>query len=367
MERIRHAIAFLIVIAMLSAFTLPTYAFFQNTYCVSDLLKEKTVDGKRVMHLDGTDMHLLKASTAYAADSEKIAEIFCALGYTDSVIDQLEKNLSINSLDEIQSIQSTTSFIKENYLTNQQFVLSEKECLQELSQLESGNDDIIYYAASQNKSHENTPIADFTGYMKITISAIHTPNYGGKNTVGRYMFLVGCEWLRMPITRIQDCISLSGMAFTWPGKVVDGVENYMLVSSYTMTSRDGTTGVTSNTPILKEKGASAANMNENIGVYYKVDMPPMGWASNGSFVTYKDFSVVLMATARILDYNNRYQEPGVVVNYSHVRAAIKTDFTIGWHQDSKEDKGFKAKIAVSLTTKTVNYSDALSWDYASDF
>lgn len=367
MKRIRRVIAFFVVIAMLGAFTLPTYAFFQNTYCVSDLLKEKTVDGKRVMHLDGTDIHLLKASTAYATDAEKIAEIFHALGYADSVIDQLTENSAINSLDEIQSIQSTTSFLKENYLTNQQFVLSETECLQELSQLEPVNDDTIYYATSKNQTHENTPVADATGYMKITISAIHTPNYGGKNTVGRYMFLVGCEWLRMPITRIQDCISLSGTAFTWPGKVVDGVENYMLVSSYTMTSRDGTTGVTSNTPVLKEKGASAANMNANIGVYYKVDMPPMGWASNGNFVTYKDFNVALMATARLFDYNKRNQEPGVVVNYSHVRAAIKTDFTIGWHQDSKDDKGLKAKIAVSLTTKTVNYSDALSWDYALDF
>lgn len=96
-------------------------------------------------------------------------------------------------------------------------------------------------------------------------------------------------------------------------------------------------------------------------------MPPIGIAAFGSFVTYKDFSVLLVATARLTNYGNNNQQPGVVVNYSHVRAAIKTNFTVGWTKDNENDPGFKAKISASLTTKVVDYSDGLSWDYAGDY
>lgn len=101
------------------------------------------------------------------------------------------------------------------------------------------------------------------------------------------------------------------------------------------------------------------------GVYYDVPMPPLGWAANGSYVSYKDFGVLLFSSARVRDYSKKNQQIGVTVNYSHVRAAISLDPSVKWSYNDG-DFGFKAVIAKTLTTKVVDYSDALGWDYALD-
>lgn len=339
---------------LLTSFPATVFAYEYGEINISDMVNTRYTDSTTISIIYENDIRRIRNSNAKTyklkSDEEKFKEIFKALGIEFNEA-QRSALLSKVSLYDIGTIQTVTKYIEID--TNGNETLLDKA-----TALERANQAAT--AATQNSSHSSNSETSKNGYMKQQISVIHTPNYNGFGTTkGRYVMYGSCEWLKMPIFRKKDCISLSSTDFRWKNKGDDGISNYQLLVGYDVTTymRNGSTETHS---ALEDFGESAAYLDTTKGVYFEYDLPNDA-ANTQQSVTFSKLVFCIIAVGRVQNWGNAEQDVGVNLRYIHIQTTLETDISFDWLADSH------FVISTKATTIKKPYDFSYSWEYYSDY
>ena len=218
--------------------------------------------------------------------------------------------------------------------------------------------------STQARSSETGPTASDTmeepedskdGYMRQAITSIYTPHYNGTNsTIGRYVILGACQWLKNPFWRMTDAISLGGEDFRWR-KFHEDISNYNLFLTYEWVEfyNNGDTSVV--TQKSESYDEDDANIDSYKGVYFSFQLPTWGVNEEGSIAC--NLSFLISAVARVQYYNNPDHEIGVSMRYSHTYFSLTPNISFDWLSDDP------LVISTTASVASKNYDCSDGWDY----
>lgn len=357
---IRMLLTAVISLTIVATFPASVFAYEYGEPNLDVMIQVEKVGEKEISFISAEDINRIRVSKSRAyrnkTDEERLEEIFVALkmGFNEQ---QLEEALKLVKITDIGAIRTSTVYLEVDEYGNQKQI-SEEEALV----LSSVNNE------TQRSSETGTngsysmpePIDSKDGYMRQTFSAIYTPHYGGTNAmVGRYVILGVCQWLKNPIWRMVDAISIGGDDFRWR-KFHDDISNYNLYLTYEKVdffNNGDTSTITTNTVEYDEDDA---NIDAYKGVYFSFQLPTNGANQDGS-ITCNDISCLITAIARVQDYNNSNQDIGISMRYAHTYFTLTTSISFEWLSDDP--------LVISTTPTVVSkyYDCSDGWDYAEHY
>lgn len=345
-----------IICAICIMFSMPisALAYDYGYFDITNMVEKETIGEQTVYSINSTNINRIKTSKnnlyANLSDNEKLIRIFDSLdiSLTD---DQIQKVLENISLNHIENIQVTTTYIKETP-DGTQTIISEEEALL------ACNSDAL--STQSNPSHETGEITSNNGYMKQQLVTTYTPNYSGTGTtIGRYFMFGGCTWLKAPFTRKNDVISLRSTDFRWDTDETGSSNNYLYVF-YDQDEIPSGIGSTVTRSLSEEFNDSYAHVSADQGVCFEYNLPN-NVTSTITSLKYYNFSFLIMAVAWVHDYSNFSQILGVTLEYQHVKISLKANVSYSW-TPGNSDFG----VCTTLATSIDSYTLPLTWNYAND-
>lgn len=163
--------------------------------------------------------------------------------------------------------------------------------------------------------------------MEAQIIAIYTPNVNGnKTTVDRYMFLGVFDWLKTPVTRRTDAISLFSKDISWIDKGVEANSNYGLAVSYEKAVYDDNGLFISNEDIDVEFYENAADVTSEKGVYFTYNLPDNNPLAH---TVYSSFSFLILGTGMVTN-GTTTKYPSVDAEYIHITNPLSLPLNVSW-------------------------------------
>lgn len=357
---IRMLLTAVISLFIVSAFPVSVFAYEYGEPNLDEMIQVKKVGEKEITAISANDVNRIRISKSKTyrdkTDEEKLEEIFVAL-QMDLTEPQLEEALKMVDLTDIGAIRTSTIYLEVDEYGNQNQI-SKEEALS-LSSVDNSVQ-VLSSETGPTASHSMAKPQDSKdGYMRQTFSAIYTPHYSGTNsTIGRYVILGVCQWLKDPVWTMTDAISLGGEDFQWR-KFHTNISNYNLLLTYDMVQyySNGESIVTSEADTYDEDDA---NIDSYKGVYFSFNLPTFG-VNTESSVTFYNFSFLISAIARVRDYDDPGQELGIRMRYSHTYFSLTTNISFDWLSDDP--------LVISTTASVVSkyYDCSDGWDYAEHY
>lgn len=256
----------------------------------------------------------------------------------------------VNNFNEIGAVTGSIAYMKVDEVGNQT-VMSERDCLAAIEAENTLRKTVTDSYADDEKISSN-------GYMKQTIMAIYYRNA----PKGKYLIVCGSEWLKLPIIRIKDAMSVSSREMHWD--TTSGT--YGCIASYEETATTYTNGFVSNktTKQIENELTQLEAPNTYKGFRCEWILPTNKSyvsAGNGVSYTYSKLATVMVSHARVINYDNNKQLLAVDYRYLHMQPNLNIkEIIFSWAQDS-ENKWLVVAKNSSLIQK--NYDFCLSWDY----
>ncbi len=184
-------------IVMLSCFSIVANAYEPDVIASTIITATDGISEKK--EINATGMEKIKADDSLSTQN-KVVKIFEELG-----IDNIERSdiytELISDFDYINSIVTVKNYYETDSISGDIRKISKTECLNKIEKSQSPN-------SRSTVSEETT---SDNGYMSIATSAISKTN----ESLGTYDFIAAYEWLKTPITRSKDAISMASNGITW--------------------------------------------------------------------------------------------------------------------------------------------------------
>lgn len=350
MKKIMHFVSCVMcVIILLVSLSAGAYAFYEPN--IEDLTDTKIVDCglTQVSSIDSRNMYRIK-NIRSKTSQEKSQELFDSLGYEYNIDNPVITDIA-SRMDDIVDVVSQKQIIEVSPDGNQRIITQseyEKIVKEEAETAHS----------SSNRTNRYSHEGEYTspnGYMQQGITAFYL---GDKE--GLYRIIGLCLWLKTPVTRGVDAVSLgSGDIIVWDN-YPDG--EYYGGALYTETTIIN--GSVRKQDICVDMPNPPMLGSTQNGFYYTWRLPIDTASNNGTVasVTYKNLRFVMAGNCYVQDYDDHTQRLYVKLRYSHsqVKVAIENSFSpIG------SDSVFAVSAAIKIFMK--DYVSSLSWDYNSEF
>lgn len=350
MKKFVHFISCIMcVIILLTSLSAGAYAFYEPD--IEDLTDTKIVDCglTQVSSIDSRNMYRIK-NIRSKTSQEKSQELFDSLGYEYNINSPVITDIA-NRMDDIVDVVSKKQIIEVSPDGNQRVITPseyEKIAKEEAEMAQS----------SSNKANKYPHEGEYTssnGYMQQGITAFYLGDQEGL-----YRIIGACVWLKTPVTRGVDVVSLgSGDIIVWDN-YPDG--EYYGGASYTETTiingsvrKQDVWVDMSNPPLL----GSTQN-----GFYYTWRLPIDTASNNGTVasVTYTNLQFIMAGNCYVQDYDDHTQRLYVKLRYAHSQLGLTIE---GSFSPIGSDNVFSVSAIVKATVK--DYVSSLSWDYSSEF
>lgn len=296
------------------------------------------------------DLTLKTINKLDESNEEKVQEIFDSVGIAYVEESKMQKEI-IESLDTITNISVSTRYMKVDE-NGTQTVMSKEDCFSELQALET-TDTVVGLSANnsiQTRSSVSAGAAesaiDDYGYMQSDIAYI----YAGS---GEYLIVGQWQWLKTPLTRLEDGFSVCSPNMTFAGK---STNSYEKITSYRLKTYANDVLQIDRT----EKNTSQKDPkihDENIAVYYTWDLPNDANSLSNS-VDCSEFMCQLWATATVTDFDDYTQMLSITSRYIHKKLTTSAEF------------GFSVTggliLDVTLGIAKKDYDHSFVWNYLTD-
>lgn len=365
-KNIKIFIAFVLTVLLLFTFPATAFAYEYGSIDLNSMVQIRQYSDHEIRFLSGNNINRIRISKSakykYKSDKEKLKDIFTALDFTvsDQQFEKISENLK---LSHIESIHVETSYIKTDGVGNQTKVSREEAmeaAAEEEARLNSAQLNISPASTESDTgpttSHSSDVGTSEDGYMQMQIFAIYTPNYNGEGqSIGRYVFIGEYLWLKTPVMRKTDVISMHSDDINWYQKTTNGQSNYFLFAAYSKMTYDENGIFISNEDVIDSLDAISASVSSNSGVYFEYNLPNDNPLAQ---TLYRNFSFILFSVGRVIDYNNQYQFFMLDIRYVHIRNPLSASFSV--------NRG-PLGVTVSNFFAPEYYDWSHSWDYANDW
>ena len=309
------------------------------------------------------DLNIIKRGKRLS-DEEKFNELTEALGFEKvqeiDVFDEL-----VNDFENIGDIVTYTQYCSTDSSGNSK-VISKNYCLKmveeakELEKTKNSSNNQATFSTRNNSDDEGYKEVTETiisgsntspdnGYMEISIMIIYKKN----EPQGTYNFIASYTWLKNPVTRSTDAISLCSPDFKWSNKKSDFSATFMYTEVYNVNG-----SITEYPVSLESNNYDAKSAN---GVYFSFVLPKVHLSSSSDIgsvtVNQNDLTLLLTAKGRVDTYGVADQMIEVTARYAHVQVDLPTAVT--FELNPKD-------IGVSITGGALSkkyYENTISWDY----
>lgn len=350
----------LIAVLCIASISFPVYANTESNF--SSLIETQKQGLMESRYLSSADIKQIQLSQeSGSSDSEtKLKEIFSAMSFqlNNAQFAQVQK---VVALSDIGNIRVNTAYVKVDE-NGQQTLVSEQEAMKEARseslRLARGITEPALSPAAQlaaEGGHSGTPVTSPDGYMKMQIAVIYTPNYHGTGTtIGRYVVLGSCQWLKYIVTRAVDAIALMAKNFSWDNI---GYNSYALLATYNR--YEYLSGqLQSITPVTESKDESQAMTSVTQGVFFEYNLPNNAYMIGTSY-QYSDFAFLITGIGSVDEHHNPDKEITVGFQYVHARNALSISPTYTF--------GTGLSLDVSGLNIPEYYSTAYRWYYWNDY
>lgn len=293
-----------------------------TSYKETSVLDNKTMS--KILSLDGSNV-------------DKCEEIFENIGikYIEGSSKQQE---IVQNLDNIKRITSSASYVK-ICEDGTQVLLSEKQCLDEISKTNEINDNNGISRSSIISDNAEPKTSD-NGYMKMVVGYFYKGN-------GYFTIASQWEWLKEPTCRFKDAFSLFTTEMIWNNT---GTKSYERVIYYTRESnglgKEDVVESSSEDPVI-----------ESSGVYYTWNLPNDAISSDDVVRNY-DFMCQMWATARVQDYDDYTQYLDIYTTYIHKKVALIDSYSIAYNR-----KGVSLSLSGVSQIVKQTYTHYFGWNY----
>ncbi len=328
----KKVLSIFLVFAMLPVFLLDCFAI--SVEPVEDLIKTSYSGKSEIKEITAINMQKI-SNNQFVADDIKIKQIFNEIGVKNIEYSAIFNEL-VSEIDYIGAVISSSSYYELNDNDGTIRQIDKAECVSKVEQS----------AMPMNSSVGGETVSD-NGYMVITTSAVAKTN----EAVGTYSVIAYYEWLKLPITRSIDAVSVASDNITWD---MGNSTNYSAVMIAPYTYWDG---ITTTENVYSVTKSSPEGIYSN-GYYYSFDLPNNTVATTRSLV-YDGISMIVTGKGRVDDYDDGTQMLWINAKYAHVQ--IKSLFTIefGW------EIGSYPGVTISQGAITEKeYHNYLCWDYS---
>lgn len=317
---------------------------------IVNLVVVENIDGGLVKcgKIDATAMNKIRNNVHSISAREKIVEIFKAIDVDVTTDNPIVIDLS-QKIDTFDSMKSNTQIleISEN---GSERIISKNE-YHRIEQQEQRQDLISLYSSDPDSNHSNKETSK-NGYMELTLVT-----YFLRNQKGRYCAIGICKWLKAPLFRSVDAVSIGSDCVSWDQKE----DSYVGVSLYTETE---TIGNSINTrEVTNNLGIRGVDIKNGFFYTWKLPKDTVVSGTNNS-LTYKNLRIMISGYANVRKYNIHEQWIDMKLRYSHIQGKISTDSTFSLLDVGSPDV-FKISFSFSLAHK--NYYCPLKWDYSTEF
>ena len=326
-------------VIILSCFSITALAYEPNIILSAITTSTDGISEKK--EINATGMKRIKADDSLSTQN-KVVKIFDELGIDNIEHSDIYAEL-VSDFDYINSIVTVKNYYETDSITGDTRKISKTECLNKIEKSQSANS---RSSVSEEKLSDN-------GYMSIATTAISKAN----EALGTYNFIATYDWLKTPITRSTDAISMASNGITW----LSGQSNNYYSALFMYNETVYSNSVQTTTTITESK--SYPESFEIDGFYFSFDLPNNITAIGGdSGVRYDGFFMMLTAKGRVTNYANPNQMLNVNTKYAHVQ--IKSLLSVSFSWTLADDPG----VTISQGSLAENYySNYLSWDYSEHY
>ena len=326
-------------VIILSCFSITALAYEPNVILSATTTSTDGISEKK--EINATGMEKIKADTTLSTQN-KVVEIFEELG-----IDNIERSgiyaELVTDFDYINSIVTIKNYYETDSISGDTRKISKTECLNKIEKSQS--------AKSRSSISEET--TSDNGYMSIATTAISKSN----EAVGTYNFIASFEWLKTPLTRSTDAISMASNGITW----LSGESNNYYSANFMYNETVYSDGTQTTTTITESK--SYPESFETNGFYFSFNLPNNITSIGGDAgIRYDGFFMMVTAKGRVTNYSNANQMLNINTKYAHVQikslASVSFSWTLGDAPGVSISKG-------SLAEKY--YNNYLAWDYSDHY
>lgn len=346
MKKFAKFVSFVMCIALLCAsMSIGAYAFYEPN--IDDLVVTGVVDGglTHVSSISSRNMSRIQNINS-KSDEEKAMELLNSIGFECDIDSPAVADIA-KRIDKIKSVKSQQQIIEMSDSGTQRIITEEEYT--EIEKKSSNSSSNVARTAHQGSSTSSN------GYMQQTIMAFYLGD-----PEGLYRILGGCVWLKEPLVRQVDAVSLGAAdsIFVWEN---NKDADFYGAQTYVQTYSSGTTF--SKTDIIDEAKNPPEIAEEN-GFFYTWRLPVNDAGIDASTsIIYSEFQYLIAGNCRVQDYDDHTQMLSIKIRYAH--AQLTPTFDISYSISPSEDVFAITGFFPSINVK--NYYARLSWDYASEF
>ncbi len=284
--------------------------------------------------------------------SQKNNIILLTLGYTEEeleAIGQAEIDLFMANASEVS--------LKEEYIKVDQdgtkLPISKEQCEKEVLEIERSELGLSLQSilppeggGGSSTIDTNNTFNTADGYMRILTTMAYQV---GLTEKGWYYVSGTYTWLKMPVVRIKDGISLSASNVVWPTDISDSYST-MTYKWNDSLARTGT---------VTEKKTTDRTIKEN-GLGYTYWLPQNTYNSSINY-TYNINSIVLYLRGRIRINQPSIPTPvGVYSMYTHLTYYVGVDPQFSW---SPGAGGLSASVGAGIYVNSTEYTSGCTTNY----
>lgn len=211
--------------------------------------------------------------------------------------------------------------------------LSKEECLKRIKIEETAEQarlksfqESSRQAVPQLKANGEITGGEFTSsnqYMEMALIAV---DQSTKASPGEYMIFGIAHWLKTPLTRKEDALSLGINYFSWKGKTNQNLGDMQSMLEYQHTFDSRTTGIHQVTTRSQNKNGRDALIGKE-GFYFTWDLPKDWWGVNET-IQCSDFAFAIVGVGNVLNADKRNPFT-ITLRYIHTqyKLAGKIEFT----------------------------------------
>ncbi len=336
-----------VLFAFLSS-SLPVFA--STSYDVDDFANVIYVDNEEIVILDSKSIDNISRKMIRLSDQEKADIIFESFNI-ELLKATKQYNDLVNHFDDIRSINVSTAYIRVDKHGNQT-IISKEECMKAVEYEKT-----LQKTNSTSDGWEDSETESSNGYMMQRIIAIYTGD-----PKGTYSVFCISKWLKTPLVRVVDAMSVSSREMKWS----ENVEDYSGLAVYEKTTRNHNgNNITENTEPIYIDLKKPLYYNTNKGFAYEWDLPSnTSYVSGGYGVSYSyaEFGTIIAGKCNVIDYNNHNQMISLDYRYLHVQVSVDPEKII--YDIVVENKKWYISLIDNMSLIQKNYDYSHAWDYA---
>lgn len=333
MKRSFRLIVFMVTLFFVFAI-LPTTNAAVAGKKIEDNIKVTYIGNDEVKEVNFSDIKN-NFEIVFLSKEEKIMYIFEKLNIDNIEYSGMFAEL-VEDFDYLENIISSTAYYEIDNSDGTSRQISKSECLSKASG-----------ESRSSLSIDETTVSG-NGYMSISTSAIAKTN----EELGTYSVLSTFTWLRNPLTRSTDAVSLASDIITWYAASQDCYSGAIVANVVDGSSEVSQYIETKNSP----------DYIYSSGFYFSFDLPNDIISLTNPYA-YHNISMIISGKGRVSDYDDATLQLSLSARYAHVQIANLFAVSFSWGM-------LDNSLGVTIDDGAIidkYYYNYLSWDYIDHF